>query len=319
MRGQPWPTQPILLTGQGAFPTCRCFVSRDAAVPPASSGFASPVCECGGRCEARLSQRPDAAPRPPRPPPRRPRRPRRGLHRRGEGGLDGEDLSRHPRPRLAHLQPLPSGEVHSLHLRPGLTPQQHRKFLPFPHLVDDRESSGSSFAVAVLNKRLNDVANNTPCHCQRKSQCVTDDSKVSPTNLHPRKAIPSGSIHLVTGTDDLPRLRRVRGPRQARGALHPRSLRRVQLPIASRGGWEECGDWCRVLLERADRFSRTLRGRWALGDCGNSALVFIWTAHKRLHISTGRQTEHYLTQREVKILLGQSRRPTNVALLRWPT
>lgn len=40
----------------------------------------------------------------------------------------------------------------------------------------------------------------------------------------------------------------------------------------------------RQLLDRAEGFCRTLEGRWALGDCGNSVLIFIWKHYKKVNI-----------------------------------
>lgn len=43
----------------------------------------------------------------------------------------------------------------------------------------------------------------------------------------------------------------------------------------------------RQLTDRAEGFCRTLEGRWALGDCGNSVLIFVWKHYKKVsgHVS----------------------------------
>ncbi|KAK6021429.1 hypothetical protein OSTOST_12898 [Ostertagia ostertagi] len=39
------------------------------------------------------------------------------------------------------------------------------------------------------------------------------------------------------------------------------------------------------LTERAESFCRALEGRWALGDCGNSVIVFVWEHYKKVNIA----------------------------------
>lgn len=36
------------------------------------------------------------------------------------------------------------------------------------------------------------------------------------------------------------------------------------------------------LTDRASSFCKTLEGRWALGDCGNSVLIFVWQHYKKV-------------------------------------
>jgi hypothetical protein len=35
------------------------------------------------------------------------------------------------------------------------------------------------------------------------------------------------------------------------------------------------------LTDRAESFCKALEGRWALGDCGNSVIVFVWRHYKK--------------------------------------
>ncbi|VDM12615.1 unnamed protein product [Wuchereria bancrofti] len=57
------------------------------------------------------------------------------------------------------------------------------------------------------------------------------------------------------------------------------------------------------LLDRAESFCRTLEGRWALGDCGNSVLVFIWKHYKKIIIWPARLAQRYVTARERRRIL----------------
>ncbi|VDK89255.1 unnamed protein product [Litomosoides sigmodontis] len=57
------------------------------------------------------------------------------------------------------------------------------------------------------------------------------------------------------------------------------------------------------LLDRAEGFCRTLEGRWALGDCGNSVLIFIWKHYKKVIIWPARLAQRYVTARERRKIL----------------
>ncbi|VDK42379.1 unnamed protein product [Anisakis simplex] len=57
------------------------------------------------------------------------------------------------------------------------------------------------------------------------------------------------------------------------------------------------------LVDRAEGFCRTLEGRWALGDCGNSVIVFVWTHYKKLVIWPARLAEKYVTADERRQIL----------------
>ncbi|KAI6239061.1 hypothetical protein M3Y99_00609000 [Aphelenchoides fujianensis] len=55
--------------------------------------------------------------------------------------------------------------------------------------------------------------------------------------------------------------------------------------------------------DRAASFCKTLEGRWALGDCGNSVLIFIWQHYKKMIIWPARLAERYVTSEERKNIL----------------
>lgn len=52
------------------------------------------------------------------------------------------------------------------------------------------------------------------------------------------------------------------------------------------------------LTDRAEGFCRTLEGRWALGDCGNSVLIFVWKHYKKMIIWPARLAHRYVTASE---------------------
>lgn len=45
---------------------------------------------------------------------------------------------------------------------------------------------------------------------------------------------------------------------------------------------EQTNKFFRQLIDRAESFCKTLEGRWALGDCGNSVIVFVWRHYKKV-------------------------------------
>uniref|UniRef100_A0A914C1B7 Uncharacterized protein n=1 Tax=Acrobeloides nanus TaxID=290746 RepID=A0A914C1B7_9BILA len=49
----------------------------------------------------------------------------------------------------------------------------------------------------------------------------------------------------------------------------------------------------------------TLEGRWALGDCGNSVIVFVWRHYKKMIIWPARLAERYITMDERKNILSR--------------
>ncbi|KAI1729056.1 modulator of levamisole receptor-1 domain-containing protein [Ditylenchus destructor] len=57
------------------------------------------------------------------------------------------------------------------------------------------------------------------------------------------------------------------------------------------------------LIDRAESFCKTLEGRWALGDCGNSVIVFVWRHYKKMIIWPARLAERYITSDEKKDIL----------------
>uniref|UniRef100_A0A914ZW40 Uncharacterized protein n=1 Tax=Parascaris univalens TaxID=6257 RepID=A0A914ZW40_PARUN len=57
------------------------------------------------------------------------------------------------------------------------------------------------------------------------------------------------------------------------------------------------------LTDRAEGFCRTLEGRWALGDCGNSVIVFVWKHYKKMVIWPARLAEKYVTAEERRHIL----------------
>ncbi|KJH51335.1 hypothetical protein DICVIV_02451 [Dictyocaulus viviparus] len=59
------------------------------------------------------------------------------------------------------------------------------------------------------------------------------------------------------------------------------------------------------LTERAEAFCRALEGRWALGDCGNSVIVFVWEHYKKMIIWPSRLAEKYVTVEERKNILSK--------------
>jgi hypothetical protein len=59
------------------------------------------------------------------------------------------------------------------------------------------------------------------------------------------------------------------------------------------------------LTDRAESFCKTLEGRWALGDCGNSVIVFVWRHYKKVIIWPARLAERYVTVEERRIMLSK--------------
>ncbi|CAK5090936.1 unnamed protein product [Meloidogyne enterolobii] len=59
------------------------------------------------------------------------------------------------------------------------------------------------------------------------------------------------------------------------------------------------------LTDRAESFCKALEGRWALGDCGNSVIVFVWRHYKKLIIWPARLAERYITHGERKAILAR--------------
>uniref|UniRef100_A0A914UJV9 Uncharacterized protein n=1 Tax=Plectus sambesii TaxID=2011161 RepID=A0A914UJV9_9BILA len=135
-------------------------------------------------------------------------------------------------------------------------------YLPY---VCDPDKVLNRSEIARINQRLHKLATGTPCHCQRRSQCMTDDTKGDAFYL--------GFVVSVA------------------------IVKRLQMTIHTPSEQH--------LTERAAAFSRTLQGRWALGDCGNSAIIFVWQQYKKIYISTARVTSRYLTDKEKAVILAQ--------------
>ncbi|CAJ0941002.1 unnamed protein product, partial [Mesorhabditis belari] len=57
------------------------------------------------------------------------------------------------------------------------------------------------------------------------------------------------------------------------------------------------------LTERAESFTKALEGRWALGDCGNSVIIFVWEHYKKMVIWPARLAEKYVSVEERKKML----------------
>ncbi|VDM99931.1 unnamed protein product, partial [Thelazia callipaeda] len=62
-------------------------------------------------------------------------------------------------------------------------------------------------------------------------------------------------------------------------------------------------NFCRQLTDRAEGFCRTLEGRWALGDCGNSVLIFVWRHYRKMVIWPARLAQRYVTTSERRKIL----------------
>ncbi|VDK40676.1 unnamed protein product [Gongylonema pulchrum] len=58
-----------------------------------------------------------------------------------------------------------------------------------------------------------------------------------------------------------------------------------------------------TIHNRAEGFCRTLEGRWALGDCGNSVLIFVWKHYKKMIIWPARLAHRYVTAGERRRIL----------------
>ncbi|CAB3402407.1 unnamed protein product [Caenorhabditis bovis] len=115
-----------------------------------------------------------------------------------------------------------------------------------------------------LNAQLQAVAVGTPCHCQRRSQCTTGIEGRGKEELH-------GFIVSVAIVENL----------------------YMQMHSPSD----------KQLTERAEAFCRSLEGRWALGDCGNSVIIFVWHHYKKMVIWPARLAEKYITVEERKMIL----------------
>ncbi|CAJ0578500.1 unnamed protein product, partial [Mesorhabditis spiculigera] len=57
------------------------------------------------------------------------------------------------------------------------------------------------------------------------------------------------------------------------------------------------------LTERAESFTKALEGRWALGDCGNSVIIFVWEHYKKIVIWPARLAEKYVSYDERRHML----------------
>jgi len=59
----------------------------------------------------------------------------------------------------------------------------------------------------------------------------------------------------------------------------------------------------RQLVDRAESFCKTMEGRWALGDCGNSVIVFVWRHYKKMIIWPAWKAERYISADERRDIL----------------
>uniref|UniRef100_A0A914KV40 Uncharacterized protein n=3 Tax=Meloidogyne TaxID=189290 RepID=A0A914KV40_MELIC len=129
---------------------------------------------------------------------------------------------------------------------------------------------GPTFQAKKISKLINDelakVAIGTPCPCQRRSQCSSGYSTSSGSTFH-------GFIVSIALVDNL------------------------QMNFHSPSEQQ--------LTDRAESFCKALEGRWALGDCGNSVIVFVWRHYKKLIIWPARLAERYITHGERKAILAR--------------
>uniref|UniRef100_A0A1I7S079 Uncharacterized protein n=1 Tax=Bursaphelenchus xylophilus TaxID=6326 RepID=A0A1I7S079_BURXY len=113
-----------------------------------------------------------------------------------------------------------------------------------------------------LNSMMEKLAVETPCPCQRRSQCSSGSNRI--TSFH-------GFIVSIALVNNL------------------------QMNFHSPSEQQ--------LTDRAGSFCKTLEGRWALGDCGNSVLIFVWQHYKKLIIWPARLAERYVTLEERKRII----------------
>uniref|UniRef100_A0A0N5AHR3 RNase H domain-containing protein n=1 Tax=Syphacia muris TaxID=451379 RepID=A0A0N5AHR3_9BILA len=57
------------------------------------------------------------------------------------------------------------------------------------------------------------------------------------------------------------------------------------------------------LIERAEKFCRSLEGRWALGDCGNSLIIVGWKHYSKMLICPAQLAKRYVTKEEERRIL----------------
>lgn len=117
-----------------------------------------------------------------------------------------------------------------------------------------------------LNVMLQEVAVGTTCHCQRRSQCTTSVDGRDTEGLH-------GFIVSVAIVKNLHM--NIHSPSEAQ------------------------------LTDRAEAFCKALEGRWALGDCGNSVIIFVWQHYKKMVIWPARLADTYVTSDERKHILAK--------------
>ncbi|KAF7634494.1 hypothetical protein Mgra_00006065 [Meloidogyne graminicola] len=134
-----------------------------------------------------------------------------------------------------------------------------------PLFVCDPDKIFNSTQLIRINDELAKVAIDTPCPCQRRSQCSSGYS-TSGSTFH-------GFIVSIALVDNL------------------------QMNFHSPSEQQ--------LTDRAESFCKALEGRWALGDCGNSVIIFVWRHYKKLIIWPARLAERYITQGERKSILAR--------------
>uniref|UniRef100_A0A914GSP2 Uncharacterized protein n=1 Tax=Globodera rostochiensis TaxID=31243 RepID=A0A914GSP2_GLORO len=134
-----------------------------------------------------------------------------------------------------------------------------------PLFICDPDRIFNATQLIRINNELAKVAIGTPCPCQRRSQCSSGYS-LNGNTFH-------GFIVSIALVDNL------------------------QMNFHSPSEQQ--------LIDRAESFCKALEGRWALGDCGNSVIVFVWRHYKKMVIWPARLAERYITQSERKAILAR--------------
>ncbi|KAL3073203.1 hypothetical protein niasHT_035479 [Heterodera trifolii] len=134
-----------------------------------------------------------------------------------------------------------------------------------PLFICDPDRIFNATQLIRINNELAKVAIGTPCPCQRRSQCSSGYS-LNGNTFH-------GFIVSIALVDNL------------------------QMNFHSPSEQQ--------LIDRAESFCKALEGRWALGDCGNSVIMFVWRHYKKMIIWPARLAERYITQSERKAILAR--------------
>ncbi|KAI3418856.1 hypothetical protein GPALN_007956 [Globodera pallida] len=149
-----------------------------------------------------------------------------------------------------------------------------------PLFICDPDRIFNATQLIRINNELAKVAIGTPCPCQRRSQCSSE----APTVNEPAQHSFSGGYSLNGNT--------------FHGFIVSIALvDNLQMNFHSPSEQQ--------LIDRAESFCKALEGRWALGDCGNSVIVFVWRHYKKMVIWPARLAERYITQSERKAILAR--------------